>query len=246
MESPVHKTAVLALALAAGATLALPAQALTITQWNFNSVLPDSSTSTGSLTPSTGAGTALTLGVTSAFGSGSANGGSSDPVTLDDSGWQTTGYAAQGLGNKTRGVEFKVSTLGMQDIVISYDLRHSNTSSRYEQVQYTLDGTNFIDIANFSGNNGDAWFNGRTVDLSAISGADNNASFGFRVVASFAPGTNSYTASSGTYATGGTWRFDMATVSGVAVTAVPEPQTYALMLAGLAAVGFVARRRRQG
>lgn len=30
------------------------------------------------------------------------------------------------------------------------------------------------------------------------------------------------------------------------VTSVPEPETYALMLGGLAAVGFVARRRRNG
>ncbi len=29
------------------------------------------------------------------------------------------------------------------------------------------------------------------------------------------------------------------------VTAVPEPETYALMLAGLAAVGFISRRRRK-
>lgn len=41
--------------------------------------------------------------------------------------------------------------------------------------------------------------------------------------------------------------FDGITVAGVSIDpipAIPEPQTYALMLAGLAAVSFVARRRR--
>ena len=33
-------------------------------------------------------------------------------------------------------------------------------------------------------------------------------------------------------------------VRDVVVTPVPEPETYALMLAGLAAVGFIARRRK--
>ena len=30
------------------------------------------------------------------------------------------------------------------------------------------------------------------------------------------------------------------------VPAIPEPETYALMMAGLGAMGFVARRRKQG
>jgi hypothetical protein len=33
-------------------------------------------------------------------------------------------------------------------------------------------------------------------------------------------------------------------VTDFAVTAVPEPETYALMLAGLGGVGFMARRRK--
>jgi hypothetical protein len=30
------------------------------------------------------------------------------------------------------------------------------------------------------------------------------------------------------------------------VAPIPEPETYALMLAGLGAMGFIARRRKQG
>ena len=34
-------------------------------------------------------------------------------------------------------------------------------------------------------------------------------------------------------------------VANFSVTAIPEPETYALMLAGLGAVGFMSRRRRR-
>ncbi len=232
------------LAIASLIAVSLPVQAVTITQWNFNSTPSDSLSSTGTLTPNIGAGTASAVGaITLSYASGDANGGSTDPVTgspTNDSGWQTTNYAAQGNGDKTHGVQFSVSTVGYQGISIKYDLRHSNTSSRYEAVQYTLNGSSWIDAVTFDGNAGDTWFNNRSFNLSSITGADNNANFGFRVLATFAPSTSNYAGSSSTYA-GGTWRFDMATVS--AVSAVPEPGTYAMLLAGLAAVGFLTRRR---
>lgn len=234
--------AVLALALGA---LSAHAQAQVVTQWTFNSVPADAATSTGTLQPGIGIGTASLVGVTSStFSSGDADGGSSDPSSGDDSGWQTSGYAAQGTNDKGRGVRFDVSTVGFEDIVITYDLRHSNTSSRYEQVQYSLDGISFIDIATFDGNAGDTWFKGRSVDLSGISGANDNPSFAFRVVATFAPGSNAYSAANAgsNYGTTGSWRFDMVTVS---AAPVPEPETYALMLAGLGLVAGVTRRRRR-
>jgi hypothetical protein len=236
------RIATLALTLGVSAT----AQADVITQWNFNSTTPDSSTGTGTTLPSIGAGTAsLVGGVTSSFASGASNGGSSDTAAADNSGWQTTGYAAQGAGDKSRGVQFAVSTLGFESITLSYDLRHSNTSARHELVQYSLDGLNFIDAATFSGAAGDTWFKNRTVNLSGIAGVANNASFAFRVLATFAPGTSQYapSQSSSNYGSSGTWRFDMVTVSGAPVTPVPEPETYALLAAGLMIVWVVSRRR---
>jgi len=209
-----------------------------LSQWNFNSTVGDANTATGVNTPSVGAGTALTVGgVTSAFASGQAGTGSTDPELLDDSGFQTTTFPVQGAGNKTAGVQFNVSTVGFSNVIVSWDQRHSNTASRFAQFQYSTDGTTFNDFgAAFAGITGDTWFNNRSIDLSSVAGVDNNASFAFRIVAAFAASTTAYTASSptGTYA-GGTWRFDMVTVT------VPTPG--ALTLAGLGTL--VATRRRR-
>lgn len=191
-----------------------------VTQWNFNSATPDANTGTGSSAPSFGAGTLTTIGgVTSSFSSGAAGGGSSDPAgSNDNSGYQTTTYAAQGTGNKSTGIQFVVSTAGFQNIVVSYDLRHSGTSSRYELVQYTTDVTAatpvWVDAQIFDGNAGDTWFNNRSVNLSSVPELNNNPKAAFRVVAVFAPSTSAYAASATSYASAGTWRFDMLTVQG--------------------------------
>lgn len=199
----------------------------TITQWDFNSNPPDASTSTGNTLPSTGAGTIAVIGgVTSSFASGSANGGSSDPAATDNSGWGITGFPAASTGDKTAGIQFDVATTGYQDITVTFDLRHSNTSSRYEQLQYTLDVSVttpvWVDFGTVGdGNAGDTWFNNRTYDLSAVTGLNNNANAAFRVVSTFNGGTNydpSNTTS--TYAGSGTWRFDMVTVSGNSTSSV--------------------------
>lgn len=236
------------IAAAAFAAVAVPARAVTLTQWNFNSVPADASSSTGTLVPGLGSGVAsLVGGTTATFASGNAGIGSSDPDTsANDSGWNLTSWASQGTADRSRGARFDVSTVGFDSIVVTWDQRHSNTAARDAQFQYSTDGIVFRDFGTtFSADPGDTWYNGRNVDLSSVAGVANNASFAFRIVAAFAPGTSGYVASTpgSSYGTAGTWRFDMVTVGGAVMAPVPEPETYAMLLAGLAALGVVARRR---
>ncbi len=222
--------------LALTAACALPAAADTITLWDFNEE---------TLSPSTGAGTAGYVGGT-VFDS-YAGGSSSDPSSTN-LGWNTRSYPSQGTANKTAGVEFRASTVGFVEISVSYDIRRSNTASKYERFQYSLNGIDFVDFDGFAGSG--TSFVTRTVDLSSIPGVEDNPDFAFRIVSEFTStatgsGADSYaaTGTSSTYGTAGTWRFDMVGVSGTSVSPVPEPATSVLGLAGLMALALRRSRR---
>jgi predicted extracellular nuclease len=175
-----------------------------IAQWTFEGDVT---------TPAQGAGTAALVGGTTAtFATGNPSG----------RGWNTTNYPAQNVGNKSAGVQFAVNTTGYQDIIVSWQQRHSNTANNTTVLQASADGIAFTDVFTFTftpaaTGTGDTWYD-RTVDLSGLPQLDNNPNALFRIVSAFDPTTGAYRASRSTsnYATTGTWRFDNVTVSGTA------------------------------
>jgi len=212
------------------------ASAAVVTQWTFNT-----SNAALTLTPYIGTGTASYVGGTAPNGTGIAGGWDVDTTAVApvvNNRWSMLTFPTASAASGTAGAQFAVSTAGYQNVVITFGLRNSNTSSKYAQLQYSTNGTNFADFGNVIEGTGDLFTN-VSRDLSALTSTNNNSTFAFRVVSVFAPGTSAYAAakSTSTYSTGGTYGFDLVTVNG---TAIPSPGAVALI--GLA--GLVARRRR--
>jgi MYXO-CTERM domain-containing protein len=213
------------LAVAFAAALGSSALADVITQWNFEAQTFNASTGTGLAS--------LVGGTTSTFATGF---GGTGTFALN-----TSTYAVQGTGDRTRGVQFSGSTAGYDSITLTWNERHSNTSANTVAVFASVDGTNWTEVQVFTftpaaSGTGDTWYQ-RSVSLSAAYA--NAANFGFRVLAAFNPGTSGYLASRSTsvYGTASTLRFDDVTISG---NVVPAPGAAALV--GLA--GLISRRRR--
>jgi len=218
-----------------------------VTSWNFNSPVPDANTGTGSLTPSVGSGTVnLMGGVSSTFVTGA---GSSDPAGSDNSALNVASWASQGTESGMRGIEFRVPTVGYENIQVQWDQRFTATSSRFYEFQYSVDGSEFLHWHTFENTTGaNTWINGHLVDLSSLAGVTNNEDFAFRILSIFDPNTgDSYsTVGDSNYGTSGTWRFDMVSVTGDVLTPVPEPEEYAMMAGGaLVAFGLYRRHRKK-
>ncbi len=147
---------------------------------------------------------------------------------------QTTQYPAQGQDPGKAGIVVSVPTTGYKDIVVKFDVRWSNTASKFLAVEYTTDGgVNWTRVRTLEAIRGDRW-HGDTVaaggygelvqiDLSSDANVNNSGQFAFRVVTIFDPATGQYTAANvsqnqgATYSAAGTLRYDLIEVLGTEI-----------------------------
>jgi hypothetical protein len=229
--------------------LVVPIQAqaavLVITKWTFETSPP------GDLTDS-----ATIVGIAADEGTGTASGVHASALTD----WSTP--AGNGSANSLSATnwavgdyfQFSASTTGFEDIVLNWAQTSSGTGPGEFTLAYQSNGggfTNFFDytvLPNQAGAPGlGAWTTGTeitgynySVDLSAVAGLDNAASVDFRLIMR----TTADAQPPGAVAAGGTGRVDNFTISGTAVSAVPEPASLTMFGLTLAAGALGGRFRK--
>jgi len=187
----------------------------TISQWNFDNANPATA-----MLPTTGSGSfTLIGGVVDNLTAGVMPAG--NPTAAGNLAYSIKTFPALGTASGTAGFQFSVSTVGFSSpINVTFDPRGSNTSSRFQQYQYTIDGTNWIVIGNNVGALTNSFTATPMTGLTFPITAANNANFGFRIVSIFDPIGGDYspvgylnTPTASNYSPNGTWRLDNVTFS---------------------------------
>jgi len=216
----------------------------TIALWNYNSItgapanpIADVGNGTSSAVGSMVVATAAT-GMDPLINNGCGAQNGTNPGA-----WSFT--ANPGATNESSGVQYNVSTLGYQNILFTWDQRWSNTATNTIRVKYTLDGTNWLDytmtptnttFCNGTIDNGRFQNNGVgdqyrriAINFTSITGANNNANFGIRILAAYYQTTTEFrqTGTPASIATGGTWRFDNVSVQGLADVSIAAASNFA-------------------
>ena len=118
-----------------------------ISLWDFNSFVADADPLTGTLLPAIGNGIFNVIGTENLQFGSVGQSRTSDPDGSDNSMLRLGSFPTQGSGNKTAGVELSASTVGQGNISVVWDQYNSATASRFWRVQFTTNGTDFIDHA---------------------------------------------------------------------------------------------------
>jgi hypothetical protein len=190
-----------------------------LAQWDFNAT---NTLATNAPAPSDGAGSASVVGGTKGAW---ASGTYSDAALLGPANWawNVSTFPASGA-NKSAGAQFNISTVGYGSLLLTWEEKHSDTASKYIRLQYSTDGTTFVDGPVIVAS--DSNFALHTVDLSSISALNNNANCAFRFVTEFGStatgaGSDAYVATTAgsVYGTGGTIRLDLVRLFGSPYTA---------------------------
>ncbi len=223
------KTALAATALAA---FTFSAQAATVVQWDFQ--IPPADLNNSAVSPS----------VAAAIGTGTASGVHASA----DTDWSTPAGngSSDSFSSNTWAVgdywQFSFSTTGYTGLMLSFDQTGSGTGPKDFTLAYSTNGSSFTSFAtyalpavtwNATTANPASTF---TMDLSAVTALNNQATVFVRLV-----DASTTSIGLGVVAAGGTDRVDNFTVN---LTPVPEADTAAMLAAGLAALAFMARRRR--
>ena len=208
--------AVLALFFPTRAALADP-----IAIWNFND---------SDLAVDHGAGTLVSnFNVTNiGFAAGTTN----NARLGDPAGQALSLQGGTSNANNGRNITVNVSTVGYENIIVSFATQGTATGFNSNQFQYSLNGATFVDFGSPYAPPTAFGTVPIVFNLGGITGLNNNPNAAFRIVfngATSATGTN---------------RIDNFVVEGSSTT-VPEPATLALLGSGLMTLFCLGQRKRE-